>query len=68
MRAPGVMGEMIEHRLNHVEQNKLKGIYQRHELKGEQRDAWRRLGDRLALLVSSGSQEKVVIGCFAKTA
>ncbi|MEA3643470.1 MAG: tyrosine-type recombinase/integrase [Lamprobacter sp.] len=47
----GVIGEVIERCLNHVEQNKLKRIYQRHELKAEQRDAWRRLGSRLALLV-----------------
>ena len=64
----GVMGEVIERCLNHVEQNKLKRIYQRHELKAEQRDAWRRLGDRLTLLLSPESQENVVIGCFAKTA
>ena len=30
-----VRGEVIEGCLNHVEQNKLKRIYQRHELKAE---------------------------------
>lgn len=64
----GVMGEVIERCLNHVEQNKLKQIYQRHELKAEQREAWRRLGDRLALLLSPEERENVVIGRFAKTA
>lgn len=61
----GVMGEVIERCLNHVEQNKLKRIYQRHELKAEQRDAWRRLGERLVLLADERS-ENVVIGRFAK--
>lgn len=64
----GVMGEVIERCLNHVEQNKLKRIYQRHELKAEQRDAWRRLGERLALLLASEGKGNVVIGNFAKTA
>jgi integrase len=62
----GVIGEVIERCLNHVEQNKLKRIYQRHELKSEQRDAWRRLGDRLALLVAAEGRGNVVIGRFAK--
>lgn len=64
----GVMGEVIERCLNHVEQNKLKRIYQRHELKAEQRDDWRRLGDRLALLLTTEELGNVVIGQFAKTA
>lgn len=64
----GVMGEVIERCLNHVEQNKLKRVYQRHELKAEQRDAWRRLGDRLALLVAFEGQGKVIVGRFARTA
>ncbi len=64
----GVIGEVIERCLNHVEQNKLKRIYQRHELKAEQRDAWQRLGDRLALLLATEEQENVIIGRFAKTA
>ena len=63
----GVMGEVIERCLNHVEQNKLKRIYQRHELKAEQQDAWRLLGDRLSLLLSANSVEdigKVIIANF----
>ena len=35
----GVRGEVIERSLMHVEQNKLKRIYHRHELKDEQREA-----------------------------
>lgn len=64
----GVIGEVIERCLNHVEQNKLKRIYQRHELKAEQRDAWRRLGDRLALLLADDARENVIIGRFATSA
>ena len=56
----GVMGEVIERCLNHVEQNKLKRIYQRHELKAEQRDAWRRLGNRVALLLATEGHENAV--------
>ncbi|MCF6211574.1 MAG: hypothetical protein L3J88_08670 [Gammaproteobacteria bacterium] len=61
----------IEHRkresercLNHVEQNKLKRIYQRHELKSEQKEAWRLLGDRLTLLLTSEHRDNVVVAHF----
>lgn len=64
----GVMGEVIDRCLNHVEQNKLKRIYQRHELKAEQREAWRLLGDRIALLLSAQRHEKIVVGRFARSA
>ncbi len=64
----GVMGEVIERCLNHVEQNKLKRIYQRHELKAEQREAWRLLGERIALLLSTEEHGNIVVGRFAKTA
>jgi len=64
----GVMGEVIERCLNHVERNKLKRIYQCHELKAEQRKAWRLLGERIALLLPTGAHENVVVGRFAKTA
>ena len=64
----GVMGEVIERCLNHVEQNKLKRIYQRHELKAEQREAWRLLGDRLALLQSAKANENIVVGRFTESA
>ncbi|MCF6356023.1 MAG: tyrosine-type recombinase/integrase [Candidatus Polarisedimenticolaceae bacterium] len=60
----GVMGEVIERCLNHVEQNKLKRIYQRHELKAEQKEAWRLLGERLTLLHSFDVQKNIVIGHF----
>lgn len=62
----GVMGEVIERCLNHVEQNKLKRIYQRHELKTEQREAWRLLGERIALILASEGQENNVFGKLTK--
>jgi integrase len=62
----GVMGEIIERCLNHVEQNKLKRIYQRQERKTEQHEAWRLLGERLTLLLKSSqnSNSNIVIGHF----
>jgi integrase len=64
----GVMGEVIERCLNHVERNKLKRVYLRHELRAEQREAWKLLGERIASLLSAGKHENVVVGRFAKTA
>jgi len=43
----GVPPYVIEKCLNHVEQNKLVRIYQRHELKDEKREAWRILGEKI---------------------
>jgi integrase len=51
MGALGVRPDVIEKCLNHVEQNKLVRIYQRQELKAEQAEAWRLLGERLELLL-----------------
>ncbi|MDR3371206.1 tyrosine-type recombinase/integrase [Rhodoferax sp.] len=48
----GVRPDVVEKVLNHVEQNKLIRIYQRQELKAEQQEAWRLLGERLDLLTS----------------
>jgi len=62
----GVMGEVIERCLNHVEQNKLKRIYQRHELKAEQKEAWRLWGERLMLLRALEGQQNIVVGHFQK--
>ncbi|MFH1495675.1 MAG: tyrosine-type recombinase/integrase [Pseudomonadota bacterium] len=51
MGALGVRPDVIEKCLNHVEQNKVVRIYQRQELKAEQAEAWRLLGERLELLM-----------------
>jgi integrase len=55
----GILPDVIEKCLNHTEQNKMKRVYQRQELKAEQADAWRKLGERLALL--TGSADNVVL-------
>lgn len=57
----GVTGEVIERCLNHVEQNKLKRIYQRHELKEEQKEAWQILGQRLSLLYHHQENNNIVL-------
>jgi hypothetical protein len=41
---------VIERCLNHTEQTKVKRIYQRAQYEAPMREAWQRLGDRLALL------------------
>lgn len=46
----GVLPEVIERCLNHTEQVKVKRIYQRAQYEAPMREAWQRLGDRLALL------------------
>ncbi|OAI20892.1 integrase [Methylomonas koyamae] len=50
-----VHGDVIEKCLNHTQENKLKRVYQHQELKTEQADAWRILGERLALLTIQSS-------------
>lgn len=49
----GVRPDVIEHCLNHKEQNKMKRIYQRNSFNGEMKNAWRLLGERLALLMKA---------------
>jgi integrase len=46
----GVLPDVIERCLNHIEQTKVKRIYQRAQYEAPMREAWQRLGDRLALL------------------
>jgi len=46
----GIQPDVIEKCLNHTEQNKMKRVYQRQELKAEQAEAWRKLGERLEFL------------------
>lgn len=52
MVALGVLPEVAERCLNHVEVNKVKRIYQRHSYEKEMREAWQLLGERLELLTS----------------
>ncbi len=56
----GVRPDVIEKCLNHTEENKVKRIYQRQELKAEQAAAWQLLGDRLNLLVRTDNENILV--------
>lgn len=58
----GVSPDVIEHCLNHTEQNRMKRIYQRHSYENEMRDAWRLLGERLELLTRSSADNVVILG------
>jgi len=48
----GVLPDVIEKCLNHTEQTKVKRIYQRAQYEAPMREAWQRLGERLALLAN----------------
>lgn len=53
MNALGVLPEVAERCLNHVEENKIKRIYQRYGYEAEMRQAWEKLGERLDLLTKA---------------
>lgn len=46
----GVLPEVAERCLNHVEENRVKRVYQRHSYEREMHSAWSLLGQRLELL------------------
>jgi integrase len=46
----GVAPHVIDRCLNHREQNRITRTYQRQEMRQEQAEAWRLLGERLGLL------------------
>jgi integrase len=50
MNALGVLPEVAERCLNHMEENKIKRIYQRYGYEAEMRQAWEKLGERLEIL------------------
>lgn len=54
-----VAPDVIEKCLNHTEENKVKRIYQRQELKAAQAEAWQRLGQHLELLINMDSSNVV---------
>lgn len=56
-----VLPEVAERCLNHVEENKVKRIYQRHSYENEMREAWRLLGERLDLLTRADAANVVLI-------
>jgi integrase len=53
MTALGVLPEVAERCLNHMEENKIKRIYQRYGYEAEMRQAWEKLGERLELLTGA---------------
>ena len=55
MQSLGVVPEVIERCLNHVEPDKLRRTYQTYDYAKEKREAWRLLGDRLNLLINPSS-------------
>lgn len=55
----GVLPEVAERCLNHVEENRMKRIYQRHTYETEMRAAWQVLGDHLAHLTKTLPEEAV---------
>lgn len=63
----GIRSDVIDRCQNHVEEKKVKRIYQRQELLPERKDAFRILGERLELLKRHKSS-KVVTGKFRKKA
>ncbi|OBS10152.1 tyrosine-type recombinase/integrase [Acidihalobacter prosperus] len=58
----GVLSEIIERCLNHVEPSKIRRTYQRHEYKAEKRDAWERLGAYLDEQLNGTARIVVNIG------
>lgn len=53
MNALGVLPEVAERCLNHMEENKIKRIYQRYGYEAEMKQAWEKLGERLELLTKA---------------
>lgn len=51
MNSLGVLPEVAERCLNHMEENKIKRIYQRYGYEAEMRQAWEKLGEKLDLLM-----------------
>jgi len=64
----GIRSDVIDRCQNHVEENRMKRIYQRQELKAEQKEAWNILGERLSLLFNADDNRNVIVGKFEKSA
>lgn len=62
----GILSEIIERCLNHVEANRMKRVYQRHEYRAERREAWLRLGARLEEIVTDRARKVINIREAAK--
>lgn len=61
MVALGVLPEVAERCLNHVEENRVKRVYQRHSYDAEMREAWRLLGERIELLTRDDAGNVVTL-------
>ncbi|MCE5294312.1 MAG: tyrosine-type recombinase/integrase [Chlamydiales bacterium] len=61
MNALGVLPEVAERCLNHMEENKVKRIYQRYGYEPEMKQAWERLGNHLNLLICASSNENPLL-------
>jgi integrase len=57
----GAAPDVVERCLNHVEQNRMKRIYQRHDYAAEMKQAWQLLGQRLELLACEDAANVVTI-------
>lgn len=60
MATLGVRPEIIERCLNHIEQNKVRRIYQRYSYEPEMKQAWELLGERVEVLVSENRSAKII--------
>jgi integrase len=63
MTALGVLPEVAERCLNHLEENKVKRTYQRYSYHNEMKEAWRLLGERIELLTLQDAS-KVITADF----
>lgn len=57
MTALGVLPEVAERCLNHMEENRVKRIYQRHTYEAEMKQAWERLGQHLDFLIGQSNDQ-----------
>lgn len=65
----GIRPDVIERCLNHVEPNRIERTYQRQELKAEQAEAWRIVGERLELLMTTAHDpQNIILGRFGRAA
>lgn len=62
----GILPDVIEKCLNHTEQNKMKRVYQRQELKTEQSQAWFKLGERLESLTRLDGKNVIALKTVSK--
>lgn len=57
----GVAPDVVERCLNHIEQNRMKRIYQRHDYAAEMKQGWQVLGERLELLTRTDTANVLLL-------